>query len=227
MKTILAGLAASRGGVVRTIALAGAVLMTAGEAQATIVAFTTPVIVPPTLAGVAINLLTGQTTGQTDLVDLTVARNFGVYDCSGICFNFFSNGPAQIFGVAEGPFRFIDLPAGSVISTATIIEGSAVGTPDAAVAFQSEGRHTLGFYFFNTTEGLNNFGYLNLVVGPSNNGFPVTITDWRYDDSGGAITVQAPGSGAVPEPVAWALMLAGFGGVGAALRRRRPLATTT
>lgn len=31
-------------------------------------------------------------------------------------------------------------------------------------------------------------------------------------------------SGAVPEPAAWAMMLMGFGGLGAALRRRRPLA---
>jgi hypothetical protein len=29
-------------------------------------------------------------------------------------------------------------------------------------------------------------------------------------------------SGGVPEPAAWSLMLAGFGGLGAMLRRRRP-----
>ena len=31
------------------------------------------------------------------------------------------------------------------------------------------------------------------------------------------------GSGAVPEPSAWALLLAGFGAAGAVLRRRRPV----
>jgi hypothetical protein len=36
----------------------------------------------------------------------------------------------------------------------------------------------------------------------------------------------APGGGGVPEPSVWALMLIGFGGLGAALRRRRALAVT-
>ena len=32
-----------------------------------------------------------------------------------------------------------------------------------------------------------------------------------------------PGGGAVPEPASWAMMIVGFGGVGAAMRRRRTL----
>lgn len=42
-------------------------------------------------------------------------------------------------------------------------------------------------------------------------------------DLGGQF-VFSPGVGSVPEPGTWALMLAGFGGVGAYLRRRRALA---
>lgn len=34
------------------------------------------------------------------------------------------------------------------------------------------------------------------------------------------------GTGAVPEPATWAMMLLGFGGVGVALRRRRKLGAT-
>jgi hypothetical protein len=41
-----------------------------------------------------------------------------------------------------------------------------------------------------------------------------------YNDNTGAFTVDI----AVPEPAAWALMLAGFAGLGAALRHRRGLA---
>ena len=36
-----------------------------------------------------------------------------------------------------------------------------------------------------------------------------------------ALDITTPGGGAVPEPATWAMMLMGFGGLGAALRRRR------
>jgi hypothetical protein len=44
-----------------------------------------------------------------------------------------------------------------------------------------------------------------------------------YDNDAGidAITLHGVGAAAVPEPAAWALMLVGFGGVGACLRRQR------
>jgi hypothetical protein len=34
------------------------------------------------------------------------------------------------------------------------------------------------------------------------------------------VSLQSPGSGAVPEPSTWAMMLLGFGAIGAAMRRR-------
>jgi PEP-CTERM motif len=52
------------------------------------------------------------------------------------------------------------------------------------------------------------------------------ISIWN-DDSGGIgfdnlkFDVRSTGGGAVPEPAAWAMMLAGFGLIGAAMRRRR------
>jgi hypothetical protein len=44
-----------------------------------------------------------------------------------------------------------------------------------------------------------------------------------YDNDAGidAITLNSVGSSGVPEPTAWALMLVGFGGLGASLRRQR------
>lgn len=45
------------------------------------------------------------------------------------------------------------------------------------------------------------------------------IVNWTFNDNYNPIIT--PPSGAVPEPATWALMLAGFGAVGGALRRRR------
>lgn len=60
--------------------------------------------------------------------------------------------------------------------------------------------------------------YLDGVVlrwGPDS--YNVAIDNIRFD-------LQAPATAPAPEPAAWALMLLGFGGMGAALRNRRRLA---
>lgn len=58
---------------------------------------------------------------------------------------------------------------------------------------------------------------------------PGTGTDFNYEDLGFVFTnvdtVITPGG--VPEPAAWAMMLAGFGVVGAAIRRRRETVRVT
>jgi len=43
-------------------------------------------------------------------------------------------------------------------------------------------------------------------------------------DAKGSVTIHVDSAGAVPEPATWAMMIAGFGLAGAALRRRRALA---
>ena len=45
--------------------------------------------------------------------------------------------------------------------------------------------------------------------------------DFQYSGADPAITVTATGGGVVPEPASWALMIAGFGLTGVALRRRQ------
>jgi hypothetical protein len=50
-------------------------------------------------------------------------------------------------------------------------------------------------------------------------------SDFNYNDESFVFTnVGATTHGGVPEPAAWALMLLGFGGVGAVLRRRVAIA---
>jgi hypothetical protein len=52
---------------------------------------------------------------------------------------------------------------------------------------------------------------------------PRTSSDLNYHDETFVFTnVGSVTSGGVPEPAAWSLMFAGFGGLGAMLRRRRP-----
>uniref|UniRef100_UPI003982F4AA PEPxxWA-CTERM sorting domain-containing protein n=1 Tax=Phenylobacterium sp. TaxID=1871053 RepID=UPI003982F4AA len=45
-----------------------------------------------------------------------------------------------------------------------------------------------------------------------------------FDHSILTVTDNGTGGGGVPEPATWAVMLVGFAGIGAALRRRRPRA---
>jgi hypothetical protein len=47
------------------------------------------------------------------------------------------------------------------------------------------------------------------------------VNDDIFSDNSGSLRVEVDGPGGVPEPAAWAMMIAGFGLAGAALRRRR------
>jgi hypothetical protein len=61
-----------------------------------------------------------------------------------------------------------------------------------------------------TTAPVFRFGTFDLASTPRNGGDPVQPLTYR-------VTIGAP----VPEPATWAMMIAGFGAVGVALRRRR------
>jgi hypothetical protein len=51
-----------------------------------------------------------------------------------------------------------------------------------------------------------------------------TLTNFFGDPA--RLTISEAGGGVIPEPAAWAMMIAGFGLVGAGLRRRRETAVT-
>ena len=200
----------------KLLAATAALLMTS-NAHATLVTFSTPINVPNTFSGVYINLLTGASGLSPAAVP---GHDFNPYrQNTSSNLAFFWNGPLNSFGgmalTTTGPY--LDLPTGAVISAASIFSSSASAASTAA--FRTSGTHILGFRFFNESTSAVNYGYLTLTsTGPL--GFPATVNGWTFENSGGAITV--PGvAPAVPEPATWAMMMLGFGFMGAAMRRTR------
>jgi hypothetical protein len=197
------------------IAATVAALMSAGSAYASPVTFSTPIVVPNTFDGIYINLLTGGT-GATGAA--IAGWDFNPYN-SGTSLSFFwSATPSQAGGVSgttTGPY--LALSPGATVSSASTF--AAVTATVNTAAFQVPGSHVLGFRFYNENTSAINYGYMTLLTGGTT-GFPLTITGWTFENSGAAITV--PGAnGGVPEPATWAMMIMGFGAMGAAMRRTR------
>lgn len=107
-------------------------------------------------------------------------------------------------------------PAALVSCTAT---GSVSGDlPCEAIAFTTQPPFaTVQFTVFG--ENINYFFSTN-TFGETGSFDSVVLTDQRAT----LVITDLPGvSGPIPEPATWALMIAGFGAVGGALRRRRAL----
>ncbi len=181
------------------------------DAHAVVVTFATPIPIPNTFAGVYINLATGANAITTAGVP---GWDIGPWGSSSTLAFFFPSTPAASSGgvaaATTGPY--LDLPVGSVISSGSTFSASASNLQ--TTAFQSSGTHTLGFRFFNESTSAINYGYMTLqTTGPL--GFPATVTQWSYENSGAAITV-------VPEPTTALMMSMGALALGAMkLRRRR------
>lgn len=189
-------------------------LLTTSSAYATLVTFSTPITVPNTVSGVYINLLNGAS-GITPAA--VPGWDFNPWSSAGSLRFFWPATPTSSFGgvaaAVAGPY--LDLSTGTVISAASTFSTSTTAT----AAFQTSGNHILGFRFFNESTSAINYGYLTMTTtGPL--GLPATVNGWTFENNGGAITV--PGAvAAVPEPAAWAMMMLGFGVMGAAMRRSR------
>ncbi len=189
-------------------ALAGTAAVTT-DAHAVVVTFNTPIAIPNTFSGVYINLLTGANSPTPASVP---GWDFGPWGSSNTLTFFFPGTPANSHGAVAatttGPY--LDLPVGSVISSASTFSASASNLQTAA--FQSSGTHTMGFRFFNESTAAINYGYLTMqTTGPL--GFPATVTSWSFENSGAAITV-------VPEPSTALMLSLGALALGAANLRR-------
>ena len=72
-----------------------------------------------------------------------------------------------------------------------------------------------------------NYSLINdFVYNPTHDWTLLTISTGKFPGGSPGISFYLVG-GSVPEPTTWALMLLGFGGVGAALRSRRRVAVAT
>ena len=181
------------------------------SADATIITFTTPYalptpftgVVPPTLAGVYINLETGATGGTAAAVP---GWDFNPYAASGLTTLGFYWAPGGAGGVASGT-TYVNLAPGAVVSGASTFTNVILGTSGSP--FITAGTHILGFRFLNAA-AVTNYGYMVIDNGsgpPS--GFPMTIRSWSFENNGGPITV-------VPEPTTVALLSVAALALGAA-----------
>jgi hypothetical protein len=183
------------------------------SAQATIITFNTPIVVPQTFQGVYINLGNGvnaPTPGGAPGWDINPYL-------SGAQLAFFWGAATQGGGVAAtttGPY--LGLSAGTVVGPGSIFSTTALGTTGSP--FVTTGTNILGFRFFNEATGAVDYGYMFLST-TAPGGFPATVLNWSYDDTGAPITV-------VPEPTTAALLSIGALVLGAlGLREwRRPRA---
>ncbi len=182
------------------------------SAQASIVTFSTPIVVPNDFTGTYINLATG-----TNNPTPPAGWNFNPYNGgSSLAFYWAGAGLSQNMGVStgSGSIVYADLAPGTVINASPNFTAATAGT---SANYLTTGIHILGFEFINSNTSAVNFGYA-FVQTTASTGFPATILGWSYENTGAAITV-------VPEPSTTALLavsalVAGALGVRAWRRQR-------
>ena len=169
-----------------------------------------PKVIPNTLDGLYLNLVTG--TISTASVP-PVGWDINPYN-SGTGFGFFA--PAVPSGqgtLASGPTA-LSLLGGQTIGLAGIYQ------PDQALGtnFQITGIHYAGFRFLNESTGTSNYGWIKLsTTGGAGSGFPAKLLGYAYENTGAAIT-----AGQIPEPATSGLLAWGTLAWAASQRRARP-----
>ena len=154
------------------------------------------------------------------------------------------NSPVSIFSTNGS----LTAANGSGSATGTLNFSDTAGTvlPDVVANFMTFNDTTGGHFFFNvasaqtiaysmTASSTSITLYLLGTAGDSNLGLTAaptseTLTINRTGNSAysASASINAPPTGAVPEPASWALMLVGFGAAGMVLRRsRKPVRNLT
>jgi hypothetical protein len=193
------------------VALAAPAL--APSADATVV-YSGPVnlSIPNNFDGVYINLVTGATGTAGGSVP---GWNWDPYN-SGTAMSFFWNASPNNGGLSsDGGATYAVLPFGASIGGGNTYIGL---TSTAAAAGWAAGADAyLGVKILNSATSTTNYGWIHLMT-TGNSGFPATIVDWAYENTGASLT-----AGQVPEPTTFALlgvMAAGALGVRAWRKRK-------
>ncbi len=109
-----------------------------------------------------------------------------------------------------------DFIVGDIFNLSGDITGSTTFYAGAATDVQAEGFY--GAAWLNAS-----YSKIAVLVGPGSYSFSITGAGEGGIPAGLGVRLD---TAAVPEPAAWALMISGFGLVGAAARRRRQVAAT-
>jgi hypothetical protein len=120
-------------------------------------------------------------------------------------------GVAQTLAVFNGVSHVAALGAGVMVDGS-----SSLGTRQTMVPEFTGTTAFMGVEFFDASNN-ERFGWIRITGGPTA-GFPATIVDWAYDDSGAGIRT---GAGIVPEPSSLALGCLAAGAAGLVAWRRR------
>lgn len=201
-------------------ALAGALLAShavATSADATVITSGPQnIAIPATADGIYLNLITGVANASAAAVP---GWDFNPYGSTGLLFYWGGTGAlnAGVASTTTGPY--IVLSAGATIGPASTYSQSANGANNETSAFRAGVNGYLGISFRNETTGVTNYGYIHLQTTAAT-GYPATILDWAYENSGAAITIPA-----VPEPATVTLLgVMAAGAVGVRQWRRRKAA---
>ena len=135
------------------------------------------------------------------------------------------DGGNQVTFYSHGTKLFTFNPADVIAAVASHPDaGAYYGNPNPAFAGQDGGEPFIFLDFFSKDRPFDKVVFSEVGSGGGYESDNHTVGHFLTEGTGTGVPLS-PGSfpGAVPEPATWAMMLAGFGLVGASVRRRRPM----
>jgi hypothetical protein len=172
---------------------AAALCLGSTSAMAAVVCSSAPVSVPANLDGVYLNIATGATGTAGSGVSGWDINLYQTGTPAGLYF-FWPSTPASSYGGVATGTVYDSLLAGATVSAAQAYSvasggGGAANYVNWQTTTAQTGRY-LGVRFFNEATSAINYGWMQIDTGASN-GFPATINQYCYDNTGAAIVTGA------------------------------------